>query len=286
MLISPGPRRSLQALDSPWSWDTTFLHEAVLFPRLARSGSVSLFSICCLSQPDSFTFSPSVPNSLSSAVPEFIRLKGEDLKPASARRALSLYLPSPVAASWGQGRDASPGEDAGKWMSPGTAESASRESGAPGEAGELKREALVPSSLLSLDWMHTLRSESRQSGLQLGKRDGRSWLQGVLHFCGGRGLSLWILGVSVRIHWSWEPRPQGRLSRGPTGLPEKSGSSGSSGSSEATAGDRLLSLRLLLKARFRFGGWNHCTASGPACRCDSRTPLAAYVRKSRVSGRR
>lgn len=78
---------------------------------------------------------------------------------------------------------------------------------------------------------------------------------------------------------SGESQPRGRLRRGPTGLP---GKSGSSGSSEATAGDRLLSLRLLLKESFGFGGWNHFTASGSGCRRDLRTPLAAYVRKSRV----
>lgn len=193
LLISPGTRKSLQALGSPWSiwstsWDATFL--AVLFPRLAGSGSVSLFPICCLSQHDSFTFSPSVPNSLSFVVPESSRLKRDDLKLASGWRALLVYLPSSVATSWGQGRDASPREAGGKWKSPGTVESASRESGAPGETGELKREALVPSSLLSLDWKHTLRSEPTKPGLQLGKGGGRSRLHGVLHFCGGRGRSL------------------------------------------------------------------------------------------------
>lgn len=190
-----------------------------------------------------------------------------------------MCLPSPVAASRGQGRDASPREAAGEWKLPGTGESASRESGAPGEAGELKREALVPSSLLSLGWMHTLRSEPRQPRWQLGSGGGRSPLYGVLHFCEGRGRSLRTLGVTVRVRWSGEPRPGERLRRGPTGLP---GKSGSSGSSEATAGDWLLSLRLLLKVRFGFGGWNHCTAGRPGCRCDPRTPLAAYVRKSRV----
>lgn len=93
-----------------------------------------------------------------------------------------MYLPSSVAASWGQGRDASPREATRKWRLPGTVESAFRESGAPGEAGGLKREALVPSSLLFLDWMHTLRSEPRQPGLQLRKGGGRSRLHGVLHF--------------------------------------------------------------------------------------------------------
>lgn len=192
-----------------------------------------------------------------------------------------MYL-SPVAATWGQGTDGSLREAAGKWKLPGTAESAYKGSGAPGEAGELKREALVPSSLLSLDWMHTLWSDPRQPGLQLGKGGGRSRLHGVLHFCGSRGRSLWTLGVFVRVRWFREPLPRGRLRRWPTRLP---GKSGSSGSSEATAGDSLLSLRLLLKARFRFGGWNHCSASPPGCRCDPRTPLAAYVRKSRVPDR-
>lgn len=138
----------------------------------------------------------------------------------------------------------------------------------------------MPRSLLSLDWLHTPRSGLRQPRLQLGKCGGRSRPHGVLHFCGGRGRSLW---VAVRVHWR-ETRPRGRRRRGPTGLPGKSGSSGSSGSSEETDGDWSLPLKLLLKARFGSGGWNHGTAGRRGCRCDLRTPLAAYVRKSRVPG--
>lgn len=68
-----------------------------------------------------------------------------------------------------------------------------------GEAGELNREALVPSSPLSPRWLHTVRS-----GLLLGKGGGRSELRGVLHFCGGRARSLRRLGVTIGLGRSLE----------------------------------------------------------------------------------
>lgn len=52
----------------------------------------------------------------------------------------------------------------------------------PGEAGELNRDALVPSSPPSLGCLHTLRSGLRRPGLRLGKGGGPSGPQGVLHF--------------------------------------------------------------------------------------------------------
>lgn len=196
-----------------------------------------------------------------------------------------VNLPWSVAASRGLGRDASSGEAAEKWKPLGAAQSESGEAGAPEEAGGLNKEALVPSSLLTLDWQHTLRSTLGQPRLQLEKGGGRSRPRGVLHFWGCRGRRLRSLWVAVSVHWSRRPRPRGRLRRGPAGLPGKSGSAGSSAPSElseAAGCDR--SLPLLLKARFGSGGWNHCTASPPGWQCALRTPLAAYVRKSRVPG--
>lgn len=245
---------------------------------LARPEPFSLFPTCCVSRHDSSALFPSVPNSLSSVVPESTKLKRADPKPASAWWAIVLNPPPSVAASWGQGSDASSREASGKRKPLGTAEAASGESGAPGEAGELNREALVPSSLLLLDWLHTLRSGLRQPKLQLGKSGGRRRPRGVLYFCGGRGRSLW---VAVKLFWSREMRLGGRRRRGLTGLPGKSGSSGSS----EVADDWSLPLKLLLlKARFGSGGWNHGTACRLGCRCDLRTPLAAYVLKKRVPG--
>lgn len=86
-------------------------------------------------------------------------------------------------------------EASGRWKLLGASEAASRKvegsvqmlsSAAgnlgPGEARELNREALVPSSLPSLGWPHTLRSGLRQPGLPLEKDGGPSGPQGVLHF--------------------------------------------------------------------------------------------------------
>lgn len=123
-----------------------------------------------------------------------------------------------------------------------------------GEAGALNREALVPSSLPSLGWLHTLRSGLRWSAWLLGKSGGRSGPHGVLHFCGGRGRSLRRLGVAVRVGWSSEALQPGRLRRRPTGLP---GKSGSSGSSETTDCEGPLLASLLLNKCSRSCGGNH-----------------------------
>ena len=77
-----------------------------------------------------------------------------------------MNLPLPVAASWEQGRGAWSREASGRWKLLGASEAASRKvegsvqmlsSGAgnpgPGEARELNREALVPSSPPSLGWL-------------------------------------------------------------------------------------------------------------------------------------
>lgn len=121
----------------------------------------------------------------------------------------------------------------------------------PGEAGELNREALVPSSPPSLGWLHRLRSGLRRPGLLLGKSGGPSELQGVLHFCGGRARSLRRLGVTTRLGRSLEMRPPARLRRGPTWLQEKSGSSESSEATDCE-GSSLLALLLLVLLKKRF----------------------------------
>lgn len=120
----------------------------------------------------------------------------------------------------------------------------------PGEAGELNKEALVPSWPPSLGWLHTLRSPLRRPGVLLGKGGGPSGLQGVLHFRGGRARSLRRLGVMIRLGRALEIRPPARLRRRPTSLQK----SGSSESSEATEGEgsSLLALLLLVLLKTRF----------------------------------
>lgn len=121
----------------------------------------------------------------------------------------------PGAASGEQGRGAWSREAAGGWRPLATSEAASGEAEGPvlmtlspgsgdpgpgpGEAGELYREALMPSSPPCPGGLHALRSGLRRPGLPLGKGGGRSGPQGVLHFCGGRARSLRRRGVAIDL---------------------------------------------------------------------------------------
>ncbi|XP_006899853.1 PREDICTED: integrin alpha-E [Elephantulus edwardii] len=212
---------------------------------------------------------PVAPNSEFS---ESITWKRADLS------AALVSLPPLAAAFLVQGGDAGSGQRA----SPGTLEAGSIVAEPPtqmtsspgvagavglglrGDVGALNREALVPCSSASPRWLHTLRSGLRRPGLQSGKGGGPRGLHGVLHFCGGRARSLRCLGVTTRLGRSLGIRLQGRLRRGRTGLPRKSGSSESSETTDSE-GQLLLALLLLLLLNrcFRSCGENHCAAARP-----------------------
>ncbi|XP_006863534.1 PREDICTED: integrin alpha-E [Chrysochloris asiatica] len=197
--------------------DSATASDAVIWCKMLFAAAME---VSCLlirsnsaSQRDPLIFFPSVPHSGFSAFTESTELQRADL--TVARVTLTASAGTPAA-------------------------------GLLGEAGELNREALVPSSSQSLGWLHTLSSGLRRPGW-LSEKGGGPY------------------------------RPHGRKSG-------SSGSSEATDCKGPLLLASLL-LLLLLKKRFRSGGGNHCVAARPGRRRGPQPPTVPYVRKSRLPGR-